>query len=123
MIMTSNSIDELERVSDRVVLMTQGRIVDSATVSDIKNRPERDFKIEFTNDKDYERFSALRNDIIRIQPQYHQATVRVEKKALPELLNQLKKFDVKFFTEVPYNLTVYFDERRKARQKEEVRHG
>ena len=123
MIMTSNSIDELERVSDRVVLMTQGRIVDSATVSDIKNRPERDFKIEFTNDKDYERFLALRNDIIRIQPQYHQATVRVEKKALPELLNQLKKFDVKFFTEVPYNLTVYFDERRKARQKEEVRHG
>ena len=47
----------------------------------------------------------------------------MEKKALPELLNQLKKFDVKFFTEVPYNLTVYFDERRKARQKEEVRHG
>ena len=45
-IMSSNTVEELERVCDKVALVSQGRIVDIADVNAIRNRSLRDYKIE-----------------------------------------------------------------------------
>ena len=43
-IMSSNSIEELERVSDKVALLNKGKIVDVADMNDIKNKTSRTIK-------------------------------------------------------------------------------
>lgn len=109
-IMSSNNVDELEKVCDRVALISKGRIQCIADISKIKNRPERDYKIEFESKKDYENFIKGRRDIIRLQPKYNQVSIRLDKKKLEELFDSLNKYKVKFMTEIPYDLNKYFKE-------------
>ncbi len=113
MFISSNTIEELERVCDRVALISQGKIVDIANMNDIRNRYFRDFKIEFNNEADYLTFLKERDDVIRVQPQFNQATLRVDRKCVDLLLNRLSELDVKYVSEVKYNLANYFDEVRK----------
>lgn len=115
MLITSNTIEELERVCDRVALMSKGKIVDIASVSDVKKRCFRDYKIEFKNDEDYLAFLKGREDIIRVQPQFDQVTIRCYNELIPDLLNRISQYDIKFISEVKYNLTDYFNDIRKKK--------
>lgn len=111
-IMSSNTVEELERVCDKVALVSQGRIVDIADVNAIRNRSFRDYKIEFDTQEDYDSFVASRGDIKKLKPQQLQAILRIEKKDEEELMRQLSNKKVKFMTEINYNLNTYFEERR-----------
>ena len=111
-IMSSNTVEELERVCDKVALVSQGRIVDIADVNAIRNRSFRDYKIEFNTQEDYDSFVASRGDIKKLKPQQLQAIIRIEKKDEEELMRQLSNKKVKFMTEINYNLNTYFEERR-----------
>ncbi len=119
MLMSSNTIEELERVCDKVAYMSQGKILDIADVHAIKARNQRDLKIEFENQKDYQSFLKGRKDILRKQEQYNQVTVRVNKEDIPALFSHLEKYKIRFISEVKYNLTTYFNERRKNVNTEE----
>ncbi len=116
MFISSNTIEELERVCDRVALISQGHIVDIANVKDIKNRYFRDFKIEFNNEEQYVNFLKGRDDIIRVQPEFNQVTLRVDRKCVDLLLDDLSKLDVKYISEVKYNLANYFNDIRKSKK-------
>lgn len=111
-LMSSNTVEELERVCDKVARISQGRLVDLADVNAVKNRNFRDYKIEFNDAKDYDEFIQGRGDIKRLQPQYNQVTIRIDKSKDEWLLKDLARRDVKFFSEVPYTLKTYFDERK-----------
>lgn len=121
MIMTSNTIEELERVCDKVAYLSQGRIVDIADVNAVKNRPLRDLKIEFEKDEEYISFLKDREDILRLKPEFNQVTLRVSKKNLPALFEKLQGYDLKYVSEVKYTLSTYFDEVRKNAKKTEVK--
>lgn len=112
-IMTSNTIEELERVCDRVALLSHGQIVNIASMKKINNRYFRDYKIEFNTEEDYLNFLKGRDDIKKVQPQYNQVTIRIAKEDVPELLGQLSLMNVKFIAEVKYTLSEYFSEIRK----------
>lgn len=116
MFISSNTIEELERVCDRVALISQGHIIDIANVNDIKNRYFRDFKIEFNNEEQYVSFLKGRDDIIRVQPEYNQVTLRVDRKCVDLLLDDLSRLDVKYISEVKYNLANYFNDIRKSKK-------
>lgn len=111
-LMSSNTVEELERVCDRVALISKGRIVDIADVNAVKNRSFRDYKIEFNDAVDYQNFIQGRSDIRRLKPQYNQVVIRIDKSKDEDLLKNLSEKNVKFFTEIPYSLNTYFDERR-----------
>ncbi len=119
MLMSSNTIEELERVCDKVAYMSQGKILDIADVHEIKARKQRDLKIEFENQKDYQSFLKGRKDILRNQTQFNQVTIRIDKEKIPTLFAELEKYKVRFISEVKYNLTTYFTERRKNVKTEE----
>ncbi len=107
--MSSHSFDELEATCDRVALINDGHIVDICDMNSIKNRPIKDFKIEFNSRADCDRFRAEeRYDIIRYQEQYDQVTVRIDTDKTPELLKSLNGYDVKFISELPYTLEMHF---------------
>ncbi len=119
-LMSSNTIEELERVSDRVIYFSGGRILDIADMKEIRERKQRDLKIEFVKKEDFLSFSKGRKDILRSQPQFSQLTVRINKEKIGDLLKELSQYDVKFLSEVKYNLATHFTERRKAKKEGET---
>lgn len=108
--MSSHMFEEMEGTCDRVALINNGHIVDIADMNAIRNRPSKDFKIEFNNSKDYENFKKLDFNIIRDQQEYNQVTVNVKKENIDDLFKALTKFDVKFISGVKYTLEKHFKE-------------
>ena len=106
--MSSHSFEELEATCDRVALINDGRIIDVCDMNDIVRRPVKEFKIEFNTKEDYARFIKEKYEIVRLQEQYDQATVKLEAVKTAELLNTLKNYDVKFVSELPYTLEKHF---------------
>ena len=106
--MSSHSFEELENTCDRVALISDGHIVDVCCMRDITDRPTKDFKIEFYTEPDYQRFLGERYEVIRIQPQYNQATIRIPSRETAALLGSLKSYHVKFISELPYTLEMHF---------------
>lgn len=106
--MSSHSFEELETTCDRVALISDGRIVDVCSMDAITHRPQKEFKIEFTDDADYRRFGKEGYEIIRRQEPYHQVTIRLNATETPRLLHTLKDYRVKFISELPYTLERHF---------------
>ena len=117
--MSSHMFEEMEGTCDRVALINNGHIVDIADMNAIRNRPSKDFKIEFNNAKDYENFKKLDFNIIRDQQEYNQVTVNVKKENIDDLFKALTKFDVKFISGVKYTLEKHFKEILKKQKENE----
>lgn len=106
--MSSHLFEELETTCDRVALINDGHIIDIADMNEIRHRPVKDMKIEFTNKADYDKFVGAGYEITRLQDQYNQATIRIKSEDTGKLLGALKGYDVKFISELPYTLEKHF---------------
>ena len=106
--MSSHMFEELETTCDRVALINDGHIIDVADMNDIRRRPVKDFKIEFNSDADYKKFQKAGYEIVRLQDEYYQATIRIAVERTGELLKTLTGYDVKFISELPYTLEKHF---------------
>lgn len=106
--MSSHMFEELESTCDKVALISDGRIADICDIGEIRNRETKEYKIEFAEERDYASFKKANYDVVRDQPQYFQVTVAIKKEELNRLFGDLKKFRVKFVTEVSYNLEKHF---------------
>ena len=115
--MSSHMFNEMEETCDRVALIDDGHIIDVADMKKIRNRPVKDFKIEFNKKKDYDRFKKLGYQITRDQEQYNQITVNIKNDEINKLFGDLKAFDVKFLSEVKYTLEKYFKEVLKEKKE------
>ncbi len=107
---SSHLYEELEKTCDYVVLIDQGKIVEVADMNKIINREYTDLKIEFNEEKDYEKFKLLGYKIVRDQQKYKQVTVSIKKGNFNELFKTLKQYNVKFISEVKYTLENHFNE-------------
>ena len=76
--MSSHMFNEMEDTCDRVALISDGHIIDIADMNAIRNRPCKDFKIEFNSVEDYEKFKKMDYTIVRDQKQYSQVTVNIK---------------------------------------------
>lgn len=106
--MSSHMFEELETTCDRVALINDGHIIDVADMNDIRRRPVKDFKIEFNSDADYKKFQKAGYEIVRLQDEYDQVTIRIAVERTGELLKTLTGYDVKFISELPYMLEKHF---------------
>lgn len=112
-IMSSNTIEELEKVADEVAFISKGRIIDVADVNKIRNRPIREYKVEFNSYNDYAAIRSLyQGKVIRDQKQFCQLSLSIDKSECAKLFSDLEGKDVKFISQIPYNLQSYFDQRR-----------
>lgn len=108
--MSSHSFDELESTCDKVAFINNGKLIDICNVNEIKNRKIKEFKIEFNNKKDYEKFLSFPYQIIRKQEIYNQVSISINIKETANLLKSLQEFDIKFISEIPYTLEKHFKE-------------
>ena len=106
--MSSHMFEELETTCDRVALINDGHVVDVADMNDIRRRPVKDLKIEFNSTDDYKKFRKAGYEIVRLQDEYDQVTIRIAVEKTGELLKTLTGYDVKFISELPYTLEKHF---------------
>lgn len=109
-LMSSQMFDELEITCDRVALIYNGRIIDIADINELKNLPYKSYKIEFKTREDYIKFKKLKFNIVRDQEKYNQVTIQVFDKEINRMFNILQNYDLKFISEVKYNLEKHFKE-------------
>lgn len=64
---SSHMYEELETTCDRVALINNGRIEEITDMNDIRNRPVKEFKIEFNSAEDYSRFLKESYEVVRLQ--------------------------------------------------------
>lgn len=107
-LMSSQSFEELESTCDKVIFILNGQIISIADMKDIRNRDERDFKVEFKNKSDYLLFKNMNYKILRDQEKYYQVTIEVLKNQVNQLMDDLKTFDLKFISEIKYSLESHF---------------
>ncbi len=109
--MSSHMFEEMEDTCDKVALISNGHIVDVCNMNDIRNRSVSDFKIEFNNKSDYNKFLNNNYKIIRKQDEFNQVTIEIEKAKINVLFKDLKNYDIKFISEVKYTLEKHFKEK------------
>jgi len=117
-LMSSHLYEEVEQLCDRAALIYNGRIEEIVEVDKIVNRPETEYKIEFTNENDYLRFKQMGYNIIRDQRDYFQVTVEIAKTETKSLFDVLKELKVKFLTENRYTLEKHFKQTLSKYRKE-----
>lgn len=117
-LMSSHLFNEMEETCDRVALINDGHIIDVVNMNDIKNRPIKDFKIEFINSLDYLDFKKKNYNIIRDQEEYNQVTVSIKNDEINKLFKDLKGYNVKFISEVKYTLEKHFKQVLKEKKGE-----
>lgn len=118
-LISSHLYEELEKVCDRIILIDRGKIINITDMNEVRSRNTVDFKIEFKTKEDFERFKTLDYNIIRIQEEYNQVTIKIDKNKIKELLNSLTDFDLKFITEIKFTLEKHFNQIVKDYYKEE----
>lgn len=109
-LMSSQMFNELEAVCDRVALIFDGKIIDVADINALKNSDTKAYKIEFISKEDYLKFKKLKFKIIRDQEKYSQVTIQIEDKNINRLFKVLKNYELKFISEVKFNLEKHFKE-------------
>lgn len=107
-LMSSHMFEELEPLCDRVALISNGHIVEIADMEKIRNPQKREYKIEFCETQEYEKFKSENFIVVRDQPQYNQLTVQIESKEINRLFGILSDYNVRMIAEVKYNLEKYF---------------
>ncbi len=115
-LMSSQSFEELEESCDKVIFILDGHFIAVASIADIKNRPDQEFKIEFNSEKDYIKFKENSYLIVRDQNKYHQVTIKLPKGQINDLMHDLEAYDVKFISEVKYTLERHFKEIAKIKE-------
>lgn len=106
--MSSHMFEELETTCDRVALINDGKLIDVADMQKIRNPEEKQFKIEFNEKGDFERFKTENFKLSRVQPQYNQVTLVLKKGDSARLLKTLCEYNVKFMNEIPNTLEKHF---------------
>ncbi len=115
--MSSHIFQEIETTCDKVALLKNGTLVDVADMEKIRHHDIKTFKVAFNLKKDLNAFAKLKFDVKISDAARGEAEVSIPKDKLHELFAALSGYDVKYITEVKYDLEKYFDEIFKGEEK------
>lgn len=115
-LMSSHMFEEVEETCDSVLLISDGHLIDHVAMDDIRHPKMKEYKIEFKNDADYLSFQEDGFAVTRLQPEYQQVTIRIEKDAVGRLFESLSHKDVRFISENRYTLEKHFLEKIKEQE-------
>ncbi|MBQ8444236.1 MAG: ATP-binding cassette domain-containing protein [Clostridia bacterium] len=107
-LMSSQMFEELESTCDRVALIFNGKIVDIADIHKLKNQNNSILKVEFEKKGDFEEVKRMNFDIVRVQEQYNQLTIKISNDKLNQMFNLLKNYNLKYIACEEFNLEKYF---------------
>jgi len=112
--MSSHMFEEVEDTCDRVALIKDGEIIAVKSTLEIKRNENKEYKIEFFHEVDYNSFRSETFDTIKSfefieQREIHnQVVIKINDSDINYFLSILKTYRIKFITEIKYTLEQYF---------------
>jgi ABC-2 type transport system ATP-binding protein len=100
-LLSSHIFSEIEKVCDRVSIIKNGKMIMETNLNEIENDPNKEFKIEVIDKKNYEKFHSLvsKNHDIKIiadKKEKNQIILGVHDKNINKLIEILYEVEVKF---------------------------
>lgn len=117
--MSSHIFQEIETTCDKVALIRNGTLVDVADMEKIRHHDIKTFKVAFRERAQLESFLKTDFSFGRKEEKRNETEVSLHKYYLGKLFRTLENYDVKYLSEVKYDLEKYFDEIFKG-EKENV---
>jgi ABC-2 type transport system ATP-binding protein len=107
-IMSSHMFDEVEDCCDRIVMLKDGKIIETVTMDDIRHAREKTYKVEFGGAEDFAHFQAEGFRAADVREKYNQLFLSVEDKDINAFMRALSKYKIKFVSEIKTTLEDYF---------------
>ena len=114
--MSSNTFEEIERVCNRVIYISEGKIVTDIDITDLNKENLRVFKVKFS---DIENFSHEKNvsEVFRCKEEKNELFYVIKKDDINRFLKRISIYKINGISEYSFSLKEYMD------SKLRVEHG
>jgi len=106
--MSTHMFEEVEETCDKVVLIKDGKIVAVKSTAEIKRNQDKEYKVEFLSAEHYHLFLSEGFALSEQYEEKNQVFVKVNDKDINRFLSSLKKYHLKYISEIKYTLEHYF---------------
>lgn len=106
-ILSSHIFEEISKVCDRVGIIKEGKLIKEVIMKDLKHSENKTYKIEFKNEKDFNKIKKLYPDA-RFKTGEKQVIISIVDKELNKLISNLATCDLLFLKEEKHTLEEYF---------------
>lgn len=107
-LMTNHDFTELEQTCDYVGFIKKGKLINSIEVKNITDRKIRQYKLGFNSLEEFERFNFANCEITLKNIDELVYSIKIDVKDTVSFIEEIKKFNLKFFNEEKYSLEKYF---------------
>ncbi len=107
-LLSTHIFQEVDASCDRLSIIKEGKIVATIDADEIRNNENKIYKIEFSNDEDFDEFSISENNIVYSNKEKRKMRIAINDKAINHLIRNLSKYKIKYFSESKFTLEDYF---------------
>lgn len=106
--MSSNTFEEIERVCNRVIYISEGKIVTDIDITDLNKENLRVFKVKFS---DIENFSHEKNvsEVFRCKEEKNELFYVIKKDDINRFLKRISIYKINGISEYSFSLKEYMD--------------
>ena len=108
-LLSSHIFAEVDATCDHIAIIKEGKLADTFDANQLKHNPRKEWKIEFENLAELERFCQTATGIVsQVKKERNQAHVVFHDKDANQFMSTLAQHKVNFFSEIKFTLEDYF---------------
>lgn len=107
-LLSTHIFQEVDASCDRLSIIKEGKIVATIDADEIRNNENKIYKIEFLNDEGYETFLNTGINIVYTNKDKRKMRIAINDKEINQLVKNLSKYEIKYFSESKFTLEDYF---------------
>jgi ABC-2 type transport system ATP-binding protein len=107
-LLSTHIFQEVDASCDRLSIIKEGKIVATIDADEIRNNENKIYKIEFLKDEGYETFLNTGVNIVYSNKDKRKMRIAINDKEINQLVKNLSKYEIKYFSESKFTLEDYF---------------
>ena len=115
--MSSNTFEEVERVCDRVIYISEGKVVSDIDINDVKKQDLRIFKAKFA-DNEYFSHEKKSSYFFKANEENKEIFYIVKRSDINKLIKKLSDLNITNMSEYNFSLKEYLDFKLEQRNGE-----
>lgn len=106
--LSSHIFKELEDTCDRVAFINNGEFLHIVDRNDYDKNMDKQYRIGFKEQHEFETFSAMNFKIVATNPKYLHLSIVVNDTGMNDLFKALSQFNIRYINYEPYTLEWYY---------------
>ncbi len=110
-LMSSHIFKEIEDTCDKVTFIDKGHILETIDMADIRDNNRKEYKVEFEDIKDYEKFvKTTKMEVAGINSCTLSVSIFVREEKINDMFDELAEYNIKNMLYIPFTLEKYYEE-------------